>query len=128
MRSPFAARTITSPFGPRRDPNTGRKSHHNGVDFGVPGGVWITAPAACTVIGKQNSRPYGHLVELDLGDGVIVKFKHLREPADVKVGQQLDAGDKIGRVGHTGTTARGDHLHMETWVDGTVVDPLGLIE
>lgn len=128
MKLPFDRRTISSPFGWRRDPVTARKSHHNGVDFGVPGGVAVRAPAACKVFAKRTTRPDGNTVELDLGDGVIVKFKHLREPASVKVGQQLDEDARIGVVGHTGTTAHGDHLHMETWVDGSLVDPLSLVE
>lgn len=128
MKLPFSQRTISSPFGWRRDPITARRSHHNGIDFSVPGGVHVTAPVDCTVKAKRTSRPLGNMVELDAGDGVVIKFMHLRNPADVKIGQPLAAGDRIGLVGHTGTTARGDHLHMETWIDGALVDPLSLVE
>lgn len=128
MRIPFHRRTITSGFGWRRDPITAKKSHHNGVDFGVPGGVAVLAIANGKVRARRTTKAHGNILELEHDDGLVSKYFHLRNPVELKTGSSVTEGQKVAVVGHTGTTARGDHLHLETWVEGTVVDPLSLLE
>jgi murein DD-endopeptidase MepM/ murein hydrolase activator NlpD len=112
---------ISSRFGSRRDPFTGRASGHMGLDFAAPRGTPILAPAHGTVIFAGWQGAYGRLVEIDHGFGVTTRYAHLTS-ISVQEGQEVGTSDTIGQVGTTGRST-GPHLHYEVRVDGTAEDP-----
>lgn len=107
--------TITSPQGYRTDPITGEISYHSGTDIAVPEGTPILAAAdgTVTVANATDSwgGSYGYYVKIDHGDGLTTLYAHCSSIC-VTVGQQVQAGQVIAYVGHTGR-ATGSHLHFE---------------
>lgn len=108
------AGTITSPQGYRIDPITGEVSYHSGTDIAVPEGTPILAAAdgAVTIANATDSwgGSYGYYVKIDHG-GLTTLYAHCSSIC-VTAGQQVDAGQVIAYVGHTGR-ATGSHLHFE---------------
>lgn len=117
---------VTSSFGPRKDPFTGRRAIHKGMDMGaIPGmGVQATAPGTITKAGHVSG--YGRMVEIDHGCGIKTRYGHLKKVL-VKKGQKVDHRAIIGKVGSTGRST-GPHVHYEVRVDGEPVDPVTFIE
>jgi len=114
---------ITSPFGQRRSYNGAPpRSYHEGVDFGVPKGTPVYAPAAGRVVLARALKVRGNAVIIDHGVGVMSGYWHLERIA-VKEGQLVEQGDLLGWVGNTGLST-GAHLHWEIRVNGVNVDPL----
>lgn len=113
--------SVSSGFGVRRDPFTGRPALHAGIDFRTPRGTPIRAAGAGRVVTAGRSGGYGNLVEIDHGNGVTTRYAHLSSIA-VERGQIVAAGDHIGRAGSTGRST-GPHLHYETRIDDEPVDP-----
>jgi murein DD-endopeptidase MepM/ murein hydrolase activator NlpD len=116
---------LTSAFGGRRDPFTGDRSFHPGLDISATYGEPVLAPATGTVSVYPKSGNYGNLVVLDHGYGIVTKFGHLSRFA-VTNGQQVNRGDTIGYVGSTGRSTS-PHLHYEIWVNGTLTNPMRLL-
>ncbi len=114
---------LTSGFGYRRDPFTGRRSFHKGIDISAPIGQKVHATAKGIVIrtGYQR-RGLGRWVEIDHGFGFTTFYGHLSRIL-VRPGQRVKRGDVIGLVGSTGRST-GPHLHYEVYVYGKVVNPL----
>ena len=112
--------SITSPFGYRTDPITGEVSYHSGTDIAAPAGTPILAAADGTVIVANGvdswGGSYGYYVKLDHGGGLQTLYAHCQTIC-VTAGQQVQAGQVIGYVGHTGR-ATGDHLHFEIVENG----------
>lgn len=120
---PVAGRR-TSPFGMRRHPITGVWKLHDGTDLAAPCGTPIVAPARGVVTRAFYSPAYGWRVFLDHGGSLVTAYNHL--PAiDVLVGQTIEAGGRLGRVGNTGLST-GCHLHWMAWRGGDLIDPLSL--
>ncbi len=120
---PWPARgLLTSGFGLRRHPVFGVIRMHNGVDIAAPWGTPVRAAASGTVLFAGWFGGYGKLVILDHG-GFTTLYGHLSS-IGVAVGQRVQAGQVIGRVGSTGYST-GPHLHFEIRKDGRPVDPLG---
>lgn len=114
---------ISSYFGTRRSYNGGPyNSYHAGVDFNAGMGAPVHAAADGTVVLAESLTVRGNAVVLDHGWGVLTGYWHLSN-IEVTVGQELQAGDVIGRVGSTGLST-GAHLHWEVWVGGVSVDGL----
>lgn len=113
--------SLSSGFGVRRDPFTGRPALHAGIDFRTPRGTPIRAAGAGRVVTAGRSGGYGNLVEIDHGNGVTTRYAHLSSIA-VERGQIVNTGDHLGRAGSTGRST-GPHLHYETRVDDEPVDP-----
>ena len=113
---------ITSYFGMRKSPYSGRLKMHEGIDVGGKRGAPIVAPAdgIVTFVGKKPG--FGVLVQLDHGYGVESIYAHTKV-ATVKKGQTIRRGVMIAKVGNTGYST-GPHLHYEIRVNGTPVDPL----
>lgn len=113
---------ITSYFGVRESPTSGRVKMHEGLDIGGKLGSPIVAPAdgIVTFVGKKPG--FGVLVQVDHGYGLESIYAHA-EVATVKKGEIVGRGDMIARVGNTGYST-GPHLHYEIRVNGTPVDPL----
>jgi murein DD-endopeptidase MepM/ murein hydrolase activator NlpD len=129
-RAPFAqpVRTnvrFTSGFGNRRDPKTGRTRMHNGVDFAGPRGTAIHATSEGTVITAGWEGGYGNTVVIRHAFGIETLYAHLSS-IDVRVGQRVSRGDRIGGMGTTGRST-GVHLHYEVRLGGTPVNPMTYI-
>jgi len=113
---------VTSRFGPRIDPITGRKSRHRGVDYSARKGTPAMATADGVVTFSGRWTKYGEVVEISHGHGFVTRYAHLDKRL-VKKGQKVRRGDVIGRVGSTGKSTF-SHLHYEVEKDGDRVNPL----
>lgn len=120
--SPAPGQKISSPFGSRRDPFTGRRAMHGGIDFRAQRGTPVRATASGTVIRAGRNGGYGKLVEIDHGGGITTRYAHLSR-IGVKKGQKISRGQRIGRVGSTGRST-GPHLHYEVRRAGRVLNPI----
>jgi murein DD-endopeptidase MepM/ murein hydrolase activator NlpD len=107
---------ITSGFGPRG------RSYHYGVDIGASTGTPVVAADAGVVIYAGWAGSYGNLVTIDHGNGFVTKYAH-NSAVLVSVGQKVQKGTQIARVGSTGNST-GPHLHFEIIRNGTAVNPL----
>lgn len=116
---------LTSAFGPRVSPFTGRKQLHAGIDIAAASGTSIYAPARARVsfVGKKG--PLGNTVVLDHGFGVKTVYGHTKE-IHVSTGETVERGQEIAAIGSTGRST-GPHLHYVVEVDGRPRDPLDYI-
>ena len=114
--------TITSPYGYRVHPITGKLKFHEGVDIGAAGGTPIVAAAAGTVTISRLSSSYGNYVEIDHGNGLRTRYAHMSKRL-CRVGDTVVQGQEIGLVGSTGNST-GDHCHFEVRVNGTTYNPM----
>jgi murein DD-endopeptidase MepM/ murein hydrolase activator NlpD len=113
---------ITSPFGMRTDPVTGRYQLHSGIDIGADYGVPISAAADGSVIYAGWYGGYGYAIIIDHGSGFSTLYAHC-SAMYVSANQPVRRGQAIGSVGSTGW-ATGPHLHFEIRRNGVPVDPL----
>ena len=122
----LVAGTITSQFGHRVDPITGEVSSHTGTDIACAEGTPILAAADGVVTvanGLDNwGGSYGYYIQIDHGGGLETLYAHCSSIC-VTTGQQVQAGEVIGYVGHTGRVT-GNHLHLEVRIDGNRADVL----
>ena len=120
------AGTITSQFGHRVDPITGEVSSHTGTDIVCAEGTPILAAANGTVTVSNGldswGGSYGYYIQIDHGGGLETLYAHCSSIC-VTTGQQVQAGQVIGYVGHTGR-ATGSHLHLEVLINKTRVDAM----
>jgi murein DD-endopeptidase MepM/ murein hydrolase activator NlpD len=116
---------LTSTFGTRTDPYTGKRSMHRGIDVANQAGVPVIAPARGTVTFAGNSGGFGQVIVIDHGYGIRTRYAHLSEMA-VGVGDRVDRGDRIGRIGNSGRST-GPHLHYEVEVNGVCENPMNYI-
>lgn len=116
---------ITSHFGNRPSPFTGRIEYHKGLDISAAIGTPIQASGNGRVILAGCDGAYGNCVVLQHGSGLTSRYAHM-STVDVKVGQNVRRGQIIGYVGSTGRSS-GPHLHYEVKVNGMNVDPLRYI-
>ena len=120
------AGTITSQFGHRVDPITGEVSSHTGTDIACAEGTPILAAAdgIVTVANGLDSwgGSYGYYIQIDHGGGLETLYAHCSSIC-VTTGQQVQAGQVIGYVGHTGR-ATGSHLHLEVHTNGSRIDAM----
>ena len=120
------AGTITSQSGHRVDPITGEVSSHTGTDIACAEGTPILAAADGTVTVANGldswGGSYGYYIQIDHGGGLETLYAHCSSIC-VTTGQQVQAGEVIGYVGHTGR-ATGNHLHLEVRIDGNRADVL----
>lgn len=116
-----ALANITSGFGDRRDPFTGKPSTHTGVDLGAPEGTPIPAALAGVVIAAGPRGGYGNAVEVRHADGSSTLYAHASEVL-VAPGDRVESGQTIALVGQTGRST-GPHLHLEVRSGSQFVDP-----
>jgi murein DD-endopeptidase MepM/ murein hydrolase activator NlpD len=113
---------MSSPFGMRMDPFLGGPAIHTGVDLRGDLGEPARVTANGTVSIASWKGGYGNMVEVDHHNGFSTRYGHLSK-IEVKVGQSVRTGDVIGLIGSTGRST-GPHLHYETRVNDTAVDPV----
>nr|WP_245220443.1 MULTISPECIES: M23 family metallopeptidase [unclassified Ruegeria] len=130
-KAPFAnpvhsAVRFTSGYGNRRDPKSGGRRQHNGVDFAGPQGtdIFATADGVVTHAGWQSG--FGRLVKIKHAFGIETLYAH-NTKINVKVGQRVSRGDHIADMGSTGRST-GTHLHYEVRVNGNPVNPMTYIK
>lgn len=113
---------LTSGFGYRRDPVTGRRANHMGIDISTAPGREVEAPAPGLVVQAGRVGGLGNAVYVSHGYGVTTRYGHLSK-ISVRPGQRLAEGDTIGLVGSTGKST-GNHLHYEVRVNGQPKNPI----
>lgn len=119
---PVKGGRISSGFGYRRDPFTGKTAFHSGIDIAAPKGTAIYAARAGKVIfAGYHSGGYGYLVEIQHNNGLKTLYAHCSK-LHVKVGDFVGKGDHIAAIGSTGRST-GPHVHFEIQLNGKAVDP-----
>lgn len=116
---------MSSRFGVRNDPITGRRAHHYGIDFAGKEGADVVTVAAGVVVYAGVRSGYGKMVEINHGGGYSTRYGHHKELA-VKVGDIVKKGQVIGYMGSSGRST-GPHVHFEVYKNGRVVDPSAYI-
>jgi murein DD-endopeptidase MepM/ murein hydrolase activator NlpD len=116
---------LTSRYGPRVSPFTGRRHMHAGIDIATRHGTPIIAPARGRVVFTGSKGPLGRSVVLDHGFGVKTFYGHTSEIL-VKTGELVNRGQEIAKVGNTGRST-GPHLHYTVEVNNKSRDPLDYI-
>ena len=122
---PVDAPVRENSFGSRRVLNGEPRSPHSGIDLAAHAGQDVDAPAPGRVALAEDLYFSGGTVILDHGAGLFTSYFHLSR-IDVKVGDVVAGGDRIGAVGATGR-ATGPHLHWSAKIDGARINPLGLL-
>lgn len=112
---------ISSVYGHRSDPFTGRISKHSGIDFAASHGSDVVAVAAGIVSYAGKRSGYGNVVEINHGNGYVTRYGHNSRNL-VRAGEKVEKGQKIALVGKSGR-ATGAHVHFEVIVDGQRIDP-----
>ncbi|MEA3486332.1 MAG: M23 family metallopeptidase [Thermodesulfobacteriota bacterium] len=113
---------VTSEFGYRASPFTGKREFHRGIDIATEIGKEIVSPADGIVASVSKQRGMGNMVKVDHGRGVITIYGHLLKKGNVKKGQKVKRGDTIGYVGNSGRST-GPHLHYGICINGVYVNP-----
>lgn len=114
--------TLSSLFGNRIHPITGKANNHTGIDIPAPSGTKIMAAKSGTVTISAYHSSYGNYVVVSHSDGTSTLYAHMSR-RNATVGQTVKQGDTIGYVGTTGSST-GNHLHFEIRLNGTRVDPV----
>jgi murein DD-endopeptidase MepM/ murein hydrolase activator NlpD len=120
-----AAGWLTSGFGSRSDPFTGRPDSHPGLDISGNLGDSVFATADGRVATAARTGDYGNLVVIEHAFGLTTRYGHLSRIA-VAAGAEVKRGAVIGYVGSTGRSTS-SHLHYEVWANGRPVNPLKLL-
>ncbi len=117
---------LSSKYGMRTDPFTGKQDHHKGVDLAGKEGTEVIATAAGVVTWSGKRSGYGNMVEVTHGNGYVTRYGHNKEHL-VQVGQRVEKGQVIALMGNTGRST-GPHVHFEVWRNGKTVDPMSYIQ
>ena len=120
-RAPLEGGWISSRYGARIDPISGKPAWHHGVDFtgGSGGDVVAVAGGVVTFVGTSGA--YGKMIEIEHGEGIATRYAH-HEAAQVDAGDIVKKGQTIARLGSTGRST-GPHVHFEVLKDGRRFDP-----
>ncbi len=119
--SPPVRGVVGSGFGFRTDPFNGRAALHTGLDFPADVGTPIEAAAGGIVVAAEWHPAYGHMLEIDHGNGLLTRYAHCSR-LEVPLGAVVKRGQLVARVGNTGRST-GSHLHFEVLVDGVPQNP-----
>jgi murein DD-endopeptidase MepM/ murein hydrolase activator NlpD len=112
---------LSSTYGKRIDPFTGKQEHHKGIDIASKEGSSILAVADGVVTWSGKRAGYGKLVEINHGNGYVTRYGHNKQNL-VKVGDTVGKGEAIALMGSTGRST-GPHVHIEVMHDGKQVNP-----
>lgn len=116
---------MSSRYGKRNDPITGRPAWHQGVDFAAKEGSDVVAVAAGIVVYSGQRSGYGKMVEISHGGQFSTRYGHHKD-LRVKVGDIVRKGQTVGTMGSSGRST-GPHVHFEVYKNGRVVDPSSYI-
>ena len=122
---PVKSGWMSSYFGRRTDPFTGKRANHRGVDFAGKEGAEIIAVAAGVVTWSSNRYGYGQMVEITHGNGYATRYAHNSENL-VRVGEEVAKGQIVALMGETGR-ATGPNLHFEVLHRGQRVNPVNFV-
>ncbi len=112
---------LSSTYGKRNDPFTGKKDFHHGLDFAGKKGSDVVVVGDGVVIWSGRRSGYGNLVEVNHGNGYVTRYGH-NQKNHVKVGDTVKKGQQIALMGSTGRST-GPHVHFEVLRDGKTVNP-----
>lgn len=112
---------MSSSFGSRTDPFSGKKTFHRGVDFAGKKGNDVIAVASGVVTRSEKTKGYGNIVEIRHADGYSTRYGHNDENL-VEVGQVVEKGETVALLGNTGRSS-GPHVHFEVHRNGRAVNP-----
>ena len=126
LASPLDHFNLTSGYGKRRDPFTRGWAFHAGLDFSAAAGSKILATAPGLVVHAGPAGPYGKMVEIDHGMGVVTRYGHMRA-INVALGDEVRFRQEIGVIGNTGRSSS-LHLHYEIRVDDVAYDPARFLD
>lgn len=112
---------LSSRFGQRSDPITGKRAWHNGVDFAGKDGADVISVAAGVVVFAGPRSGYGKMIEINHGGGYSTRYGH-HKSLIVKAGDIVRKGEVIGLMGSSGRST-GPHVHFEVFKNGRIVDP-----
>jgi murein DD-endopeptidase MepM/ murein hydrolase activator NlpD len=114
---------IVGAFGPETHPRFGTTTLNNGIDIAAPAGTPVRSVAKGRVeFTNDDFASFGQVVVVNHGDGYYTLYGHLSEIL-VTTGQEVQAGQSIGRVGDSGTSLKGTVLHFEVRKGGTALNP-----
>jgi len=113
---------LSSKYGKRIDPFTGKQEHHKGIDIAGKEGSRILAVADGVVTWAGERSGYGNLVEIRHGNGYVTRYGHNKQPL-VEAGDTVSKGDTVALMGSTGRST-GPHVHIEVIHDGKQVNPV----
>jgi murein DD-endopeptidase MepM/ murein hydrolase activator NlpD len=117
---------ISSRYGMRTDPFTGKPDFHKGIDLAGAEGADVIAVGSGVVMWSGKRFSYGNMVEINHGNGYITRYGHNKENK-VKVGDTVKKGQVIAKIGNTGRST-GPHVHFEVWRSGLTVDPMKFVQ
>jgi murein DD-endopeptidase MepM/ murein hydrolase activator NlpD len=117
---------ISSYFGMRNDPFTGKRAMHKGMDFAGKEGSEVVAVAAGVVTWAGERYGYGDLVEINHGKGIVTRYGHNKKIL-VQVGDRIQQGQVIATMGSSGRST-GPHVHFEVVKNGRAVNPAKYIK
>lgn len=118
---PVESGWVSSGYGYRKDPFSGKKTFHHGVDIASKWGSPVYAVASGIVMEAKEKPGYGYHVEIVHADGLVTKYAH-NSKLFVEPGDLVEKGDIIGRVGSSGRST-GPHVHFEIAQDGKSINP-----
>lgn len=116
---------MSSKYGRRTDPFTGKKTYHHGIDFAGKMGSEVIAVASGIVIKSEKAPGYGNLIEIRHTGGYTSRYAHNQKNL-VSVGDMVEKGQQIALLGSTGRS-NGPHVHFEVKKDGRTVDPRRIV-
>ncbi len=122
---PVSQGWISSYFGSRADPFTGRTAFHAGLDFAGKEGSQVVAVASGVVTWSKDRFGYGRTVEINHGNGYVTRYAHNSSNL-VAVGETVQKGDPIALIGSSGRST-GPHLHFEVLKNGRSVNPMAFV-
>ncbi|WP_100065645.1 murein hydrolase activator EnvC family protein [Miniphocaeibacter massiliensis] len=120
-----STRRVSSGYGYRIHPISGKSSFHMGIDVPAPLGTPIVAAESGTVISASYSGSYGNLMKVQHDNGIVTYYAHL-SGFRASVGQRVSKGQTIASMGSTGNST-GSHLHFEVRVNGSHTNPLNYV-
>ena len=113
---------ITSGWGERDNPITGRQEEHNGLDIAVSEGTAVLAAKSGVVTEVRDSATYGKMMKYETKDGYTILYAHLSAVL-VKEGEEIRQGQVVAKSGNTGLST-GPHLHYSIWKNGELLNPM----
>ncbi|MBI3187554.1 MAG: peptidoglycan DD-metalloendopeptidase family protein [Gammaproteobacteria bacterium] len=117
---------VSSYYGTRTNPFTGRLQFHKGMDFASKSGSDVLSVAGGVVTWSGDRYGYGNLVEINHGNGFVTRYGHNQDNL-VKVGDTVKKGQKVAEMGSTGRST-GPHVHFEVLQNGRQINPLKFVQ